>query len=517
MKKIFISAASLVFLSSIAAILTFHWRETAQIQSNLRLQDLHIVRQEKAQTFIFELEQYRAVNANFRRMLNAEIAAAKKSIANALSSVIESLEGEGASPEDRVHLAEMRTRFSELQVLSAKLEPLLYTRNVYQNVEIQQMHAEILRNIKEVRANARIQADAAHHAAFATVNRGRRILAQAAAVAVSMFTFLLLYVLFTHSRPLRALCERVKEIRSGVGPNENTRVLQGAYGTIESLIRDLVKTIEAHRKDRLEFVTAVASDLKPPLLSVRASTDVIASAPERLAQDPNLRFRTVESSRNAVFRLTAVLDGLNDILDSNEGRMRLNEQITDFNQLVLSTARVLNMSESDDSGGAQVHASVPPIPVWATIDRERIEHVIVYIVSKLLGQQQESGRIVIEMGAGDFQGKGGLQLSIYDQGKNQGEAKFPKMTTQLSSGPDQGLLRHWATQKGFGMSMADRIMRAHGGHVTVAGVAGTRLVFKIWLPPERVSMGAVMSDLPGIPELEDALDSNAVPSLHPRN
>ncbi|HCM39223.1 MAG: hypothetical protein A2Z97_09195 [Bdellovibrionales bacterium GWB1_52_6] len=511
MKKTFIATISIVFLVSIGAMLALHWREAASLQSSLLQKDLQISRVEKAQTLIFELEQFRAVNANFRRMLNAEIANAKKSIANSLREGIESLEGEGASAEDRASLTEMRIKFSELQILSAKLEPLLYTRNAYQNSDIQQMHADILRNIQQVRTNARAQGDSAYSAALANVSRTRTVLAQAAGVAVTMYLSLFLYLLFSHARPLQLLRERVKGTRSGFAVADSAR-LRGVYGEIEWLIRDLIKTIESHRKDRLEFVTAVASDLKPPLLAVRASTDVIASAPDRLVADPHLRFRTVESSRNAVFRLTAVLDGLNDILDSNEGRLRLNEQITDLNQLILATARVLDRGESGD---CKVQASVPPIPVWATIDRERLEHVIVYIVSKLLTQQEQPGRIVIEMSAGDPQSKGGLHLSIYDQGK--GQNQVPQSTQNvnpLTSGPDQGLLRHWATQKGFGMSMADRIMRAHGGNVTAAGVAGTRLVFRLWLPPERISIGLLQSDVSGF---QDSINVNATPSMHPRN
>ena len=73
------------------------------------------------------------------------------------------------------------------------------------------------------------------------------------------------------------------------------------------------------------------------------------------------------------------------------------------------------------------------------------------------------------------------------------------------SGPEQDILKHWIQENGFGMALANKIIRAHGGTITAAGVAGTGLQFTIRIPEDRIASGAVSAVVPAPIGLERPL------------
>ncbi|MGK5089799.1 ATP-binding protein [Bdellovibrionota bacterium FG-2] len=87
---------------------------------------------------------------------------------------------------------------------------------------------------------------------------------------------------------------------------------------------------------------------------------------------------------------------------------------------------------------------------------------------------------------GDFRG---VEIQILD-----GERVKDKANTNgtvRGSGPEQDPLRHWVSENGIGMALAQRIVRAHGGKLTAAGVAGTGVSFILRIPQDRVTGGLI--------------------------
>ena len=498
----------MAFTACILGMVVVHWRQARDSKQNLSLAESQSRRQAIAQNLVVSLQKYRSLSASFRRMGNHEINTAKANLKTELLDGLKALEGmepNGPNEDDRALVDQVRNRFGELLVLSAKLEPVLYSKDVFQKAEVLDIHKDMIACLERLIDNAAARAGAVREAAISSADRSSLLLLAGAFVSIVFVLLMMGSFFWWHIRPVRFLRERVAEIRRGAVTPKRTE-LPHPYGEFESVMRDLVITLDAHRRDRLQFVTAVTTDLRPPLIALRSASDLIASAGDRIAEDRNLRSRAIEAVRRALYRLSAVLEGLNDVLDGESEHLKLEEKIVDVGELVRRMARLAGAAGSPH----EIRTITSTAPAWASVDPERLERVLIYLVSKLILMQPQGGKFLIELVTPEPGVAGDLEIAIYD-----GEATAIKGAQ--ASGPEQDLLRHWATQNGFGMSLAERIMRAHGGSVTVSGVAGTRVVFRVRIPKERVAIGLISMNLASYqsfqPQTEQAQESAVVPRL----
>jgi two-component system sensor histidine kinase MtrB len=168
-----------------------------------------------------------------------------------------------------------------------------------------------------------------------------------------------------------------------------------------------------------------------------------------------------------------------DTLQASAGAIRLDEKIVDVRDVITRVAQLWTGPGSTH----EIRIAAPAAPVWAFVDGERLERVVLNLVGKIMQYSPQGGRIdlalrVSSSGQGE---KGGIELLI-SEGSQTGERV-------RATGPEQDLLKHWVAENGFGLGLSQKIVAAHGGQIMAAGVAGTHVVFTIRLPEERLPVG----------------------------
>lgn len=477
----------LTLVLSIGAIVGLHGLEVRALQAEGAQIETFAQRQAIASSLILDLERYRRGAKDFRSLSNAEIDKVKDRLSNAVASGVAKLERLQPTAEEHRIESAIDKKLADFMVLSAQLEPQLFLRDAFIKESARALHESIVGDLAHLQKMAAAHVEKAKADLMTPVPGQTRWILVAAAISLAMTALLLLRAFLVYVRPISRLRARADSLSRGphnhtpvATDGEPSRPLVGAYGEIERIMRDLSSTVDSLRKERHQFVTAIAQDLRTPLVALQAGAGLLAEPTARSTD--NDRRAASEVVGRSLFRLSSSLEDLNDIVEIERSDIRLDEKIVDVRGIVAETARRL----TGPGASHEVKLGLPSMPVWAMIDPARFERVLVHLMAKAMSFMPQGGRIDVSMARptrGSFRG---LEIVIQD-------AERVAHGRGAATGPEQELLRHWVAENGFGMALVSKVVRAHGGTVTASGVAGTGVLFNLRLPQERLGTGQVTS------------------------
>jgi signal transduction histidine kinase len=254
-------------------------------------------------------------------------------------------------------------------------------------------------------------------------------------------------------------------------------------------LRDMARTFNemanslAHQQDqRLAFLAGVAHELRNPLSALKLSTAMSGRAP----LTPERMERTLALVARQVDRLDRMVGDLLDSTRIEAGKLELQPEVRDARELA---REVVELYRSGDSGHV-LELALPDTPVLVRADPARLEQVLHNLVSNALKYSPAGSRVdvaVVREGGEAF-------LSVTDQGIGISEDE-----RRLLFAPFQraGNARQRAPGVGLGLSVARRIVEAHGGHIEVDSRPGAGSVFRVRLPLASAEAALSPVALPG--------------------
>jgi K+-sensing histidine kinase KdpD len=460
---------------TVTAMVAVHWNGMRVVQGKVGLLDALSERLEIASQQMISLERYRRQSKDFRNLTPQEHTAVKSKLSSDLNTAVSKLEKLSPTDEERALGAKAIDQVAQFMVLTAKLEPWLFTKDVFQKPEAVDLFEALGTTVQKMKKSAVARAEGVRKQAAQAQPTALKLQGLGALLVVGLVALLLFRNHFAFARPINALRRRALELREGKLTPDHNHALGGIHGEVDAVMSELAQVVDKQRKERAQFITAVASDLRAPLVSLQAGAHLLASVGDQLEETQ--RQQASQSVRRAVFRLSRSLDDLTDIVDLERTDIRLDEKIVDLRDLVHGVSKMLGSNH-------EITPSTPPVPIWTLVDPQHFERVIVNVLSKMMQYLPQGGRIDVSMvrpAEGKFRG---VEILIQD-GQRLHSARG------ISSGPEQDVLRHWVSENGFGMALAQKIMKAHGGSITASGVVGSSVLFTIRVPQERVASGLV--------------------------
>ncbi len=468
-------------------------------------------RESIAGRMVLELEKYRRTSGSFRKLTNAEIDGVKTRLKSGILDGVSRLEKLGPTAEEVTLASRLNEQVNEFLVLSATLEPQLFLRDVFLKEPARELHDSMVSNAQLLQKSAERRRIAASRELTQSVPAQSRLLLLAAGIVLVMTSLILLRGYVAHSRPAKRLREKAvalggplasqvfsaqpvlrslpgstpKSSKNGA-QNASASIGRGAYEETENVLTALAAGVESLRRERHRFVTAVAQDLRAPLVALQAGSkllgeiDMASLEGTRSSAMSVDRRSAAEVMDRSLFRLSNSLHDLDDLVEIERSQIRLDEKIIDLRLIVREVAYRLG----GPGATHDVHVTIPESPVWTLIDVERFERVLVHLVSKVMNFMPQGGRIEISMNRPSRGSFRGLEVVVQDGERVAHGRGAP-------TGPEQDLLSHWVSENGFGMALVDKVVRAHGGTVTASGVAGTGVLFTLRLPQERLGAGVV--------------------------
>jgi signal transduction histidine kinase len=273
-------------------------------------------------------------------------------------------------------------------------------------------------------------------------------------------------------RPLLALRDTIARFA-----NDQTRIRAAENGPAElreiaHAFNEMSSTIERHRQNQLRFLAGVAHDLRNPLGAIKMGISTIPP------HDPSAPKEHVEFTLNVIVRQVDLLNRMIvDLLDATRvqaGQLQLRLEDCDLRKPVQNVSDLFRLSSTRH----EIILRLADDPVMSRCDPARIEQVVGNLVSNAIKYSPAGGRVEIVLERED----GKAIIAVADQGIG-----IPIAEKDLIFEPFRrsDLSRETIPGVGLGLSVARRIVEAHGGTITVQSSPGEGSTFRVSLPGTR--------------------------------
>ncbi|HLZ71761.1 MAG TPA: HAMP domain-containing sensor histidine kinase [Dehalococcoidia bacterium] len=287
--------------------------------------------------------------------------------------------------------------------------------------------------------------------------------------------------------PLHALSQASREIAAGnldvSVPRSHVREVNEAaiaFTAMGAALRgSLVRQAELEQERRL-FITAVAHDLRTPLFALRGYLEGleqgIASTPEKAAQ----YIRVCQEKADALERLIADLFTYTrlEYLEQEPQRERL-----EFGAVVARAVDALR-PRAEEKGVAQL-LDGPGWPVRLDADAHLLGRALGNLLENAIRFTPPGGEVRLRW----REGAGRLVFSVADTGPGIPPQDLPRLFDPLFRG--ESSRNRQTGGAGLGLTIAQRILTAHGGELTAANGAAGGAVFTGTLPLAEAGSRAV--------------------------
>jgi signal transduction histidine kinase len=240
--------------------------------------------------------------------------------------------------------------------------------------------------------------------------------------------------------------------------------------------RTLREEREAEINKRVEFTRALVHELKTPLTSVMASSELLMS---ELTQGPLLKL--AENLYRGACNLNRRIDELLDLARGELGMIRLRCKPVDLPQLLTGVAEdmVSAISSHSQSLLLDMPANLPL--VW--VDEDRIQQVVVNLLNNASKFTPEEGRITLRA----MQRDSCLTVEVEDTGSGIDEDEQQRLFDPYHRLEGD---RERLSGLGLGLSLCKMLVQLHGGEIWIRSRKGHGSTFAFSVPLERTAPGA---------------------------
>jgi signal transduction histidine kinase len=235
---------------------------------------------------------------------------------------------------------------------------------------------------------------------------------------------------------------------------------------IARAFNEMAEQLQRQRAHQLSFIATIAHELRNPLAAMKAGVQSIALRSTESASGP----MTDLVSR----QIDLLVRMLSDLLDSariESGQLALAPGEHDVRDLLTDGIRLFEQV-------APLHrfaVRVPEAELLLVCDRTRIMQVINNLLSNAIKYSPQGGRVE----ARALQRAGGVLIEVADEGIGIPEDEYALIFEPFRRSEGFG----WAIPGvGIGLSVAKRIVEAHGGTISVQSLVGAGSTFRAWLP-----------------------------------
>lgn len=263
------------------------------------------------------------------------------------------------------------------------------------------------------------------------------------------------------------------------------RVVPVEEGTRRALVcylRDISELKQAERI-RTEFIAMVSHDLRTPLAAIKEAIALLADTAARRLEDKQLRYLSI--AREEMDRLNRMIDNLIEVARMETGKVILNLEAVDLNQVINIALESLGLLISKNNLKIERRAPAKLPPVLG--DRDRLLRVFNNLLDNAIKYSPEGGTIRIEIDfvdpeapvlseSGILANTGYLEVTITDQGPGIPaeflDRIFGKFERVDPHGPGIGL----------GLAIVRSIVELHHGKVWARSTLGEGTSFSVILP-----------------------------------
>jgi len=246
-----------------------------------------------------------------------------------------------------------------------------------------------------------------------------------------------------------------------------------AIGLERAKAQDLAHEVEVVRRSerlRATLIDAMGHELKTPLTSIRAATSALLANPD---QERASAKRMLEVADEEAAHLQELIDNALDMAQLDSDRIDLDLETSNLNDVVCGVVASMKSEVGDRHLEFVPNGELPPL----VIDRRLLRLAIKQILNNALKYSPSTKPITIQA----FRSNNTVGLDFIDRGKGIADREQGRIFERFYRSPS---VQDQIPGSGLGLSIAHRIMQAHGGHLTVRSQPG-ETTFSLVLPTDR--------------------------------
>jgi signal transduction histidine kinase len=223
--------------------------------------------------------------------------------------------------------------------------------------------------------------------------------------------------------------------------------------------------------NQLSFIAAVAHDLRNPLTALKSAADILSSGRDL---SPETISNILAIIKRQVYGMDRMIGDLLDTSRIEAGRLDLRLKECDVRNVIQAAFDLFKSASTDHA----LTLSLPDTPVPIRCDPLRIEQVLNNLISNSVKYSPHGGSIEVCLEHVNHQ----AVIRVVDRGVGIAEKDLPFIFEPFRR---TAASREEVPGVGLGLSVANRIVRAHGGHIQVESQVGSGTTFRVVLPALR--------------------------------
>lgn len=256
------------------------------------------------------------------------------------------------------------------------------------------------------------------------------------------------------------------------------------FYTLEQALKTRAGIIAQRRLQEIkaDFYAMITHDLRNPASCISGAIQVLHAGDEPLTP---AQAEIIDLIDRSTRKLLALVDDYLDFAKIEAGYLRLNLGDVDLRSVAESSAQLARLRAQ--SKHQILVLDLPPEPVPARADAERIEQVLDNLLSNAIKYTPKDGCITLQLriedGAAGAQAAGAQAVfRVSDTGYGISASQLPLLFTKYHRIP--GETSRLIRGTGLGLMIVKQITEAHGGTVAVEseGVEGKGTTFTVSIP-----------------------------------
>jgi signal transduction histidine kinase len=277
---------------------------------------------------------------------------------------------------------------------------------------------------------------------------------------------------------LRGFVAAVNQIAAGrldsrvhVRGQDELRLLADAFNSMAEALEEAFARQRDLEHARRQLIAAVSHDLRNPLASMRA---MVESINDGIVADEETIQRYLERLQREVEYLSRLIDDLFEVSQIDAGLIEIQLGWASLQDLISDALEGVSAQAAQRGVTVEgkIDESLPPI----LMDTRRVQRVLANLVQNALRHTPSDGTIRIEA----KEAGGEVRVSVSDSGEGIPSEEIPHVFEQFFRG-DRARSRDEGGS-GLGLSIAQRIVAAHGGRIWADSEPGKGATFTFTLP-----------------------------------
>ena len=287
------------------------------------------------------------------------------------------------------------------------------------------------------------------------------------------------------SRQMLAPLQALGGVASRLGRGDlNQRAVDSGPREVRRLARSfnrMAEDLQDAEERRRNLVADVAHELRTPLFNIQGYLEAVKDG----LLEPNEE--TIDTIHQQALQLGRLVEDLRLLAQAEGGALHLDLEPDSLTEVARGTVEGAR-ARAETNGIELRYEESMPLPL-VVMDRSRIAQVIGNLLDNAIQHTREGGIVTVSAGLGQ---NGEAVVRVADQGEGIPEEALPMVFERFYRvDPSRARTTGGA---GLGLTIAKRLVEAHGGEISAESVLGEGSTFSFTLPlfeegPEGVNRG----------------------------